>query len=72
MTASDPPASGHRPKTVTASRLGAEPPHWEVRADKSGDLVATLTGTYPPLTVTAPDEESLSKKIKILIMRGML
>jgi hypothetical protein len=72
MTATDPPIPGHSSQTLNASRLGADPPHWEVRTGRSGDLVATLTGTYPPLTVTAPDEESLNKKIKIVIMRGML
>jgi hypothetical protein len=48
------------------------PPHWELQTDESGSLVATLTGTYPPLTVTAPDLPTLRKLIKIRIMRGML
>jgi hypothetical protein len=72
MTASDPAGPGHSRQTDPASRPDADPPHWQVRADRPGNLVATLTGTYPPLTVTAPDEESLNKKIKTLIMRAML
>jgi hypothetical protein len=46
------------------------PPHWEIRTDHSGSLTAVLTGFA--ITVTAPDEATLRKRISDTIMRGML
>ena len=53
-------------------RREAAEPHWEVRENPSGGLTAILTETYPPLTVTAYDLESLRKKVRAVIMRAML
>jgi hypothetical protein len=45
-------------------------PHWELRASAPGTLTAVLTGFA--ITVTAPDEATLRKRIRETIMRGML
>jgi hypothetical protein len=59
------------PRTATPQDQD-RPPRWELATDKDGNLVATLTGTHPPLTVTAPDLTTLRKQIKAVIMRAML
>jgi hypothetical protein len=79
MTPRNPQAAttGHNDPThgSPAPQDAPEPdggPHWELRTDKWGNLVATLTGTYPPLSVTAPDLEALRKQIRTIITRAML
>ncbi len=47
-------------------------PYWDVRVGRGGNLTATLAGTQPPLTVTAPDEASLRKQIRIVMLQAML
>jgi hypothetical protein len=47
-------------------------PHWELDVSPSGVLTATLTGTCPPLKVSASDLKSLRKKVRETVMRGML
>jgi hypothetical protein len=47
-------------------------PYWEVRVGHGGKLTATLAGTQPPLTITAPDEASLRKQIRTVMLQAML
>src|SRR5580658_4072931 len=48
------------------------PPRWDLRVEPDGRLTAVLTGTNPPLTVSADDLISLRKQIKIIVMRALL
>ena len=66
------PPSRPASRTTGPAPHQASPPHWEVQTDRNGYLVATLTGTFPPLTVTGHDLETLRKQIKTVIMRAML
>jgi|HubBroStandDraft_1064217.scaffolds.fasta_scaffold23774_5 hypothetical protein len=50
---------------------GTSGPHWEVRVGTTG-LTAVLTGMDPPITVTAPDLDTLRKHIRTVIFRGLL
>ena len=56
----------------TPSTQKGDLPHWELATDETGNLVATLTGSYPPLTVTAPNLKTLRKQIRVTIIRAML
>jgi|HubBroStandDraft_1064217.scaffolds.fasta_scaffold75618_3 hypothetical protein len=58
-----------------SSRAGADPaqvPHWETRMSESGELTATLVGIGRPITVSAHDVDALRKKVRDVVMRGML
>jgi hypothetical protein len=57
--------TGHQPGADQA-------PHWEPGVNEKGELTATLVGFGKPLVVSAPDLETLRKKVKETIMRGML
>ena len=50
----------------------AESPYWQMTVGIDGVLTATLTGTHPPLTVSAHDLSTLRKRIKNLIFRALL
>jgi hypothetical protein len=69
-----PPVRHHETPGTAPGDTGqiGDGPHWELRTDNYGNLVASLTGTYPPFTVTAPDLETLRKQIRTVIMRAML
>jgi hypothetical protein len=60
-----------RPAAHSQHDLGTSGPHWEVRVGPAG-LTAVLTGMDPPITVTAPDLDTLRKNIKTVIFRALL
>jgi hypothetical protein len=63
-----------RPDPAACSQhdpAGISGPHWEVRVGPAG-LTAVLTGLDPPITVTAPDLDTLRKHIRTVISRALL
>jgi hypothetical protein len=64
----DPGSPAARGQHDPASPSG---PHWEVRVGPAG-LTAVLTGMDPPVTVTAPDLDTLRKNIRTVIFRALL
>jgi|HubBroStandDraft_1064217.scaffolds.fasta_scaffold25409_2 hypothetical protein len=61
----------NRDPGLPANHHADVPPHWEIRVSSSG-LTAVLTGIFPPITVSAPDMDSLRKKIKIIVFQALL
>jgi len=70
MTQRLPP--GHDDAAVGVRPDPDTPPHWEVLIDPSRGLMAILTGSSQPLTVSADDLESLRNQIRAIILRAML
>jgi len=54
------------------SEAPADEVGWEVRVGPHGVLTATMIGSSPPFTVSAPDMDSLRKKIRKLIFSAMM
>jgi hypothetical protein len=47
-------------------------PHWQIRVCRTGSLTAALTGSEPPIIVTATDHASLRRQIQALICYALL
>jgi hypothetical protein len=49
-----------------------EQPGWRVRFDSDGELIASIAGSGPPMTVCGKDLDDLRRQIRQTVLRAML